>query len=939
MKIFFRFLLLLLVTLSTSMLRAESYNQGKGAWVNGAFYGTTSYGGTASLGTVFRIAPGGVPVTLASFTGANGANPNGILVGADGNFYGTTSKGGASGKGLAFKMTPAGVVSVFAPFTSPGLQNLSSPLILATDGNFYGTSLDGGANSRGAIYKLTPTGVASTYYSFDDLGYHPIGLVQSSDGNFYGMTDSSGRQGSIFKLTPGLVYTSLVDFSFYSHWEGTSDIDYDYFESGEVPTNIIAGLGGAIYFSTMGFTFSDHDTPKEGHTYTSTHYSRIFRLDQSVQENYVVLATLDNPRTTLLQGSDTQLHGASFDDTGTDIPPIPSLFTLTLDGTLTSELLPPQVNAPFRAFLDGISPAGSLFLETDSYNFGTVNNLGIRLVELNPDGELVFPFSIRHNFGDGSVAGDGTAPSLENLIQGFDGALYGITQTGGFADAGTIFKLKLADLVTIPYSFGKVPIAEEAKGQGLFQASDGFFYGTTNVGGAADKGTIFRMNNAGSVTILHSFGVTAGDGAQPTAGVFEANDGYLYGTTSNGGAKTVGTLFRMSLKGDYSLLYSFGTIKSDGAHPFCHMIQAKDGALYGTTNSGGKPGSKGTIFKYTLANAYSILHNFADGSVANDGQQPQRELVQTSDGTFYGVTARGGTANLGTVYSMTPAGQVEILHGFGDGSVTDDGANPFGSGLALGVDGVLYGTTTYGGGTANAGTAFALDPATEDYSVIKRFSASPTDGSHPSATLIQAVDNSFYGVTQDGGIAGGGTLFSLYENQFSLLPPVAVGPKAASLGAGVPGSFRLLVQPPATLWNASNLPPGLTIDTKTGVISGTPTAKGTYASVKIKATNAGGYLLTPVTLTIVAREQRITFPAVPNPHVGTVAELQATSSSGLPVTYSVSGPTTLSESTLKITGDGTVVVSADQSGNAIYAAAPQVVQRLTVPPRSPPGGG
>ena len=73
---------------------------------------------------------------------------------------------------------------------------------------------------------------------------------------------------------------------------------------------------------------------------------------------------------------------------------------------------------------------------------------------------------------------------------------------------------------------------------------------------------------------------------------------------------------------------------------------------------------------------YSVLHNFGDGSVANDGAEAQANLTLGTDGNFYGTTPFGGSANLGTVFKMTPAGVVSILHSFGDGSVQNDGYNP-----------------------------------------------------------------------------------------------------------------------------------------------------------------------------------------------------------------------------------------------------------------------
>jgi uncharacterized repeat protein (TIGR03803 family) len=188
---------------------------------DGNFYGTTSQGGTDSscneglgCGTVFKITPTGVLVTLHSFDFSDGFYPQSALVqGANGEFYGTTSSGGANGyDGTVFKITPRGMLTTLHSFCSESAcadGEAPSGLVLATDGDFYGATEYGGTDNYGTVFKITPTGVLATLQDFDGLtgGGNPVaGLLQDTDGTFYGTTEFSGAYGygTIFTLSVGL---------------------------------------------------------------------------------------------------------------------------------------------------------------------------------------------------------------------------------------------------------------------------------------------------------------------------------------------------------------------------------------------------------------------------------------------------------------------------------------------------------------------------------------------------------------------------------------------------------------------------------------------------------------------------------------------------------------------------------------------------------------
>ncbi|MEO7127456.1 MAG: choice-of-anchor tandem repeat GloVer-containing protein, partial [Rhodoferax sp.] len=160
-------------------------------------------------------------------------------------------------------------------------------------------------------------------------------------------------------------------------------------------------------------------------------------------------------------------------------------------------------------------------------------------------------------------------------------------------------------------------------------------------------------------------------------------------------------VFKTTTAGVQTLLYSFISGTVDGQYPLGTLIQASDGSLYGMTDSGGANGA-GTVFKITTAGVETLLHSFANGTA--DAQNPYGSLIQGSDGNLYGMTVNGGANSAGTVVRITTAGVETLIYSFGAGS---DGQYPYGS-LIQGSDGSLYGMTQQGGANG-AGTVFKID--------------------------------------------------------------------------------------------------------------------------------------------------------------------------------------------------------------------------------------
>src|SRR5262249_15795497 len=196
----------------------------------------------------------------------------------------------------------------------------------------------------------------------------------------------------------------------------------------------------------------------------------------------------------------------------------------------------------------------------------------------------------------------------------------------------------LAGNLTTLYRFTNSPRDGGFSVAGLIQARDGHLYGTTGGDGINDFGTVFRMDLAGNLATLHSFATPPSDGARPYASLLHATDDNFYGTTSHGGgALGSGTIFRMNSVGNLTTIVRFGHVH--GSEPYAGLIQARDGDFYGTTRGGGTLG-RGTVFRIDSSGNLTTLHSFTD--FPDDGSAPNAALIQATDGNFYGTTTLGG---------------------------------------------------------------------------------------------------------------------------------------------------------------------------------------------------------------------------------------------------------------------------------------------------------
>jgi uncharacterized repeat protein (TIGR03803 family) len=319
---------------------------------------------------------------------------------------------------------------------------------------------------------------------------------------------------------------------------------------------------------------------------------------------------------------------------------------------------------------------------------------------------------------------------------------------------------------SVVYAFQGLPGDGEYPTSGLLSAG-GKLYGTTPSGGSASNdGTVFSVTPFGKETVLYSFS-GGSDGAAPNGPLINV-DNTLYGTTSGGGASGNGTVFAINLATNKEqVLYSFQG-GFDGSSPSAGLINV-DGTLYGTTEFGGMTSCQydnsygcGTVFSVTLAGKETVLHRFKGGKA---GWAPLASLVELN-GVLYGTTLFGGPTtcptpygpSCGTVFSVTTTGKETPLYHFKGGS---DGANPFASLIA--VNSALYGTTIAGGvgsGCNNGdgcGTVFSVTPSGME-KVVHSFQFD-NNGCLPQASLLY-VKHTLFGTTA-GCAADYGAVFSL----------------------------------------------------------------------------------------------------------------------------------------------------------------------------------
>jgi uncharacterized repeat protein (TIGR03803 family) len=297
--------------------------------------------------------------------------------------------------------------------------------------------------------------------------------------------------------------------------------------------------------------------------------------------------------------------------------------------------------------VDGLGPIARLFEGSDGLLYGTT-----------PDGGTIFSgpglvfridkegknYQVLYRFQGGSSS----YYTRGGVTECSDGKLYGTTF--GDASGQSVFRLNKdgSDFEAVqPLGESPLPVGE------LIEAPDGTLRGIFS-GMGMDAGHVFRVNKDGTeLTTIHSFGLSLDDGMTPTGDLSLGADGTLYGTTSGGGSKGFGTVFRMELDGTgYAVLHSFDSSSTNGWAPMASLLDGRDGFLYGST-SPDTNGSGGTLFKLQRdGSTYTLLHSFPVGN----GSGPRGTLIQGRDGALYGTTYQVIPNGVPVAFQINPDG-------------------------------------------------------------------------------------------------------------------------------------------------------------------------------------------------------------------------------------------------------------------------------------------
>ncbi len=584
-----------------------------------------------------------------SFPLPQNAHPGPLVQGQDGNLYGTT----AARYGTIYRLTPTGVLTTLFAF---GMTNGVEPnaLIRARDGNLYGTTRGGGAfgNSReegGTIFSLSLSGTLVTLISFSGTnGWAPQFLLEGKDGNFYGATAGSPVSGlgrTIFKMTPQGSLTTLTSL--------------DVIEGNQVLA-FVSGQDGNIYGTTS----------RSG----ANGRGEIFKLDTSgmIQS----MASFDgvlwgSNGATLAQGDDGFLYG-------------------------TVWYGPPP---------DPLEPSQGTFFKVSAE--GT----------LKPLASFSFP----------------TGKLPDAILKANDGSFYGTTRAGG-RGTGTIFKLSSSGAITQLADFSEIN-SSGWSGTCLAQGLDGQVYGTTYDGGAGGYGTVFSIRADGNVQKLRDL---SGAGEEELPSLFPLLSdqlGNFHGIRHDGALGKGAFWVDITNSGTLTNAVSLNSLSNSLPET---LVEHSSGDFYGTSREGGAS-RIGAIIRITRSGAAAVLASLHDEYY---GAYPNGPLIEDRTGNLLGITQGGGAHNNGTVFSISPTGTLTVLAAF-----EFDGANfvnPQGP-LVLAADGTLFGTTRWGG-PQRRGTVFALSPSGQLTTLV---SFDETNGDEPNH-LMKGVDGSLYGTTLGG---------------------------------------------------------------------------------------------------------------------------------------------------------------------------------------------
>jgi uncharacterized repeat protein (TIGR03803 family) len=716
---------------------------------DGNFYGVTQFGGATNTGTIFVITPTGALTTLYNFGHTNDSilQPpglaqdtsyyprGGLLVANDGNLYGTTFHGGTAiesggsvfrfGPGAPDIVGPPGSITIVAGSTNTLRAAVDSLYAMSYQWQFDQTNLiDGGQLSGSSTSNLTLSAAAlANSGAYTILVTNVVGSAQAS-ATVKVVPAIITRQPASATIVAGATDTftvavnSVYPPSFQWQFDGTNLAD-----GGEISGSSTSNL------TLTGAAVSDHGN-----------YSVIIsNAAGTVQSSNAVLVV--NPFTTSKTPSSLTIMAGAAASFGIAVQNSGSInFQWQFDGANLSDGGNVTGSTTTNLVIVNAAPQDS-----GTYSVIISNSSGSEtvtaLLRVIPQTAPGYSLSNVHSF---SAEGDGGQPN--GLFSASDGALYGTAMNGGTNGFGSLFKFTTNGTLATLYSF--TGGSDQANPNStLVQDGSGLLYGTTASQTTNQDGTVFETTTAGSLTTLAFFDSTNG---QSPNGVTFGADGNLYGVCNQGGEFNTGTFFEVNpTNGALGMLNSCDAVTT-GNSPAAGLLLGKDGSFYGTA------ALSETLFQIDSTGQVLNVYLFPGGS---GGFAPEGQLVQAGNGAIYGTTGDGGATGDGTVFEFTN-GVITNLYSFGavtnfDGSFLD-GTHPL-AGLAFGPDGNLYGVT-FEGGYNNNGTVFKI---TTNGVLTTIAWLDGADGSAPAAALALGADGNFYGTTQYGGTNNAGVIFQL----------------------------------------------------------------------------------------------------------------------------------------------------------------------------------
>ncbi len=726
----------------------------------GDLFGTTFNGGANGEGSVYEIAPGsGTMITLASFNGDDGLNPDsGVIEDSRGDLFGTTESGGAESDGVVYEV-PAGGGAIIdiASFNGTDGEYPEAGLIEDKAGDLFGTALNGGAYGDGVVFEI-PAGSNSItdIASFNGSdGESPFGgVVEDSAGDLFGTTELGGAEGvgTVYEVTAGSkTITDLASFDGGDGFSPQSGVILD--SRGDLfGTATLGGKfdGGAVYEVKAGssaitdlvsFQSAGGWVPFGGLVEDSA--GNLFGTTEAGG------ADNDGSVYELVAGSDslTELdqfdgsHGANPEATLL-LDPYGSLIGTTINGGANSdgtlfEIAPPALEQVV------VSPASPTLTTTPSpsaVTLGasptTLDDTAVLAGGYHPTGNITFtlyapdyPSAVDTEVV--KVNGDGTYTTPVAYALPATGAVSGVyewtaTYSGDLNNLPATPNQGSPQLISLA-SFDGIDGAEPEGG--VVEDSSGDFFGVTYEGGADNDGTVYEIAAGSSaITTLASF--DGSNGQNPISGLIEDSAGNLFGTAQVGGADNDGVVFEIAAGSD-SITDLASFTGADGSVPN-GLIEDSRGDFFGTTLEGGAE-NDGTVFEIAAgSHTITTLAAFDGG----DGDSPSSGVIEDGQGNLFGETTFGGANNDGTVYEIAAgSGTITDLASF-NGDLTLDGQGYTGptGGVVEDATGDLFGTTNLGGADED-GTIFEVAAGSGVVTTIATFDGS--NGAIPESGVLE----------------------------------------------------------------------------------------------------------------------------------------------------------------------------------------------------------